>query len=224
MGEAGHGLAAAGTADAGAFLARLTRLDGAALVRLRPSTPGYTALWARLPWEVLVTRTVPGSAGDVTVRAADLLAELSRGGAALPPRRDELWRWPLPPAGPEVLEQVPARAVREIGAAAEGTLRAVARGGLGGRPVGDRVVRDALLDHIAITVTREPGTDRVDVPQRLVQAVIRMGFLGDPAVPDTAPVRVLRAGRWVGLAAAYGTGWLRPAGPLTVRPVPLAER
>jgi hypothetical protein len=213
----------------GAFLARLTRLDPAALVRLRPAGPGRTGLWARLPWEVLVTRTVDGGPpDDVTVRAADLLAELARGGTALPTRRDEQWRWPLPPARADVLERVPAGEVREIGVAAEGAVRAAARGGVGGRAVGDRAVRDALLDHVAIVVTPELPGDPVEVPQRLVQAVIRMGFLGHDAAGGT--VRVLRAGgtaggggsgrNWTGLAAEYGTAWLRPAGGLAVRRFP----
>jgi hypothetical protein len=210
------GLSGAGLTDAGAFLARLTRLDPAALVRLRPAGGDRTALWARLPWEVLVTRSVPGGpAQDATVRAGDLLAELARAGVDLPPRRDEQWRWQLPPARVEVLERVPAEAVREIGAAAEGTVRAAARGGVGGRAVGDRVVRDALLDHVAIRVTPELPGEPVEVPQRLVQAVIKMGFLGSGA-GDT--VRVVRAGgSWTGLAAEYGTAWLRPAAGLTVR-------
>jgi hypothetical protein len=233
-------------ADAGAFLARLARLDPAALVRLRPADPAggaRIALWARLPWDTLVTRSVPGEPGaDVTVLASELLAELARGGATLPARRDQQWRWPLPPHQTDVIERVPVEAVREIGVAAEGTLRAAARGALSGRSVGERAVRDALLDHVAIVVTPGPrvgvggasgadvaeDTERVEVPQRLVQAVIRMGFLGSPALhrpdepggrrPDEeAHVQILRAGRWVGLAAAYGTGWLRPASQLTVR-------
>lgn len=207
-------------ADAGAFLARLTRLDPRTLVRLRPAGEQRTALWARLPWEVLVTRSVPGTlAEDVTVLAADLLAELAREGTELPARRDEQWRWPLPPAArAQVLEQVPVGAVREIGAAAAGTVRAAARGGVGGRPVGDRAVRDALLDHVAIRVMPDVPGEPVAVPQRLIQAVIRMGFLGGS--PDSDPVRVLRAARWVGLAAPYGTAWLPPAGGLLVQRTP----
>ena len=50
--------------------------------------------------------------------------------------------------------------------------------------------------------------------KRLVQAVVRMGFLGQAG--DTGAVRVLRAGRWVGLAAAYGTAWLRRADALSM--------
>jgi hypothetical protein len=206
-----HRLPATAVADAGAFLARLTRLDQGALVRLRPAGGDRTALWARLPWEAMATRSVPGGLShDVTVRAADLLTGLARGVTDLPARRDELWRWPLPPPRAQVLERIPVGAVREIGAAAEGTVRAAARDGVGGRSVGERVVRDALLDHVAIRVTSEPTGEPVDVPQRLVQAVVRMGFLG--SVPATESVRVLRAGSWIGLAAAYGTAWLRPAG------------
>ena len=48
-----HGLR--GVADAGAFLARLTRLDPGAPVRLRGAS-GRTALWAHLPWDVLASR------------------------------------------------------------------------------------------------------------------------------------------------------------------------
>jgi hypothetical protein len=252
-----HGIATGAVADAGVFLARVTRLDPAALVRLRPADPAggqrvggqRIALWARLPWEILVTRSVPGEPdADVTVLGSELLAELARGGATLPARRDQQWRWPLPPHQVEVIERVPVGAVREIGAAAEGTLRAAAQGALAGRSVGERAVRDALLDHVAIVVTPGPqvpsraakvggsangapsddvaeNPEPVEVPQRLVQAVIRMGFLGSPNVhrpdgrrPDEeAHVQILRAGRWVGLAAAYGTSWLRPASEFTVR-------
>ncbi|PWU43624.1 hypothetical protein DLJ46_30420, partial [Micromonospora globispora] len=100
----GHGLV--GVADAGAFLARLVRLDPAAVVRLRPVPgAGRTALWARLPWGVLVVRTVAGEApGDVTVAAAELLAELEADGGALPRRRDDRWRWPLPPVSSRAVE------------------------------------------------------------------------------------------------------------------------
>src|SRR5690606_19974914 len=62
-------------ADARVFLGRLTHLDPGALVRLRPAGEGRTALWARLPWRVLVTREVVGSPpADATFIAADLLA------------------------------------------------------------------------------------------------------------------------------------------------------
>jgi hypothetical protein len=211
-----HGLL--GVADAGAFLVRLTRLDPGAVVRLR-TIGTRTALWARLPWNVLVTREVAG-AGDVadaTVAAADLLAELTRGGDALPARRDEQWRWPLPPAAAEAVESIAAAEITRLASAAAGTLRAVEAGGLAGRAVGQRAVRDALLDHVALVVTPAAG-GRVEVSQRLVQAVARMGFLGSADV-DAVDTRVYVAGRWVALSAPYGVAWLQQVKELTVMPI-----
>jgi hypothetical protein len=215
----GHGLA--GVADAGAFLARLTRLDKAAPVRLR-STGARTALWAQLPWNVLVTREVAGPGpGDATVSAAELLAVLASGGDTLPSRRDAQWRWPLPPPGARVVETVAAAEVTRLAAAAAGTLREVTAGGLAGRAVGQRAVRDALLDHVALVVTPAAGRP-VEVSQRLVQAVSRMGFLGPAGGPDGVDgpeIRVCVSGRWVGLSAPYGVGWLQPVKELTVMPI-----
>jgi hypothetical protein len=211
----GHGLI--GIADAGAFLARLTRLDPDAPVRLRAAGP-RTTLWGRLPWNVLVTREVAGSGPiDATVSAADLLAALARGDEALPARRDDRWRWPLPPAGARAVESVAAAELTRLATAAAGTLREVAAGGLAGRAVGQRAVRDALLDHVALVVTPADGP-RVEVPQRLVQAVSRMGFLG-PADVDAPDPRVYVAGRWLGLSAPYGVAWLQTVKELTVMPI-----
>lgn len=223
-----HGLA--GVADAGAFLARLTRLDPAALVRLRPpaSPAGLaaTALWARLPWAVLVSRTVSGRGpGDVTVSAAELLAELSRGGSALPVRRDQGWRWPLPPSAGRVVETMAAAELRRVAAAAAGTLRTATAQGVGGRAVGERVLRDALLDHVAIVVSEQPASaaraagGRIELPQRLVQAVARMGFLGSEGTDGEEEVHIRLAGRWVGLSAPYGIAWLQPASSLSIKPI-----
>ncbi|MFI2714146.1 hypothetical protein ACH495_28900 [Micromonospora sp. NPDC018662] len=209
----GHGLT--GLADAGAFLARLVRLDPAALVRLRPVPgAGRTALWAHLPWGVLVVRTVPGDApGDVTVAAAELLAELSAGGAALPRRRDDGWRWPLPPPASRPVERLPGAELRRIADAAAGTLREAAAHGVAGRAVGQRVLRDALLDHVAVVVTPDeaPGAP-VEVSQRLVQGMVRLGFLG------AGDVQVRVAGRWVGLVGPYGAAWSRTVADLALTP------
>ncbi|MGB2570262.1 hypothetical protein ACPFP2_17670 [Micromonospora citrea] len=214
----GHGLD--GVADAGAFLSRLVRFDPAVVVRLRPvDGAGRTALWARLPWDVLVARTVAGRApGDVTVAAADLLARLESADGALPTRRDERWRWPLPPAASRRVEALPAGELRRIAEAAAGTLRSATTHGVGGRAVGQRMLRDALLDHVAVTVTPDdaPG-EPVEVSQRLVQALVRMGFLGPADAPGEVQVRV--AGRWVGLVGPYGAAWLRKVSDLAVRPV-----
>jgi hypothetical protein len=107
-----------------------------------------------------------------------------------------------------------------VGAAAEATLRAAVTGGVRGRAVGERVLRDALLDHVPVVVLADDGT-RVDVPQRLVQAVVRMGFLGlAPAggEPAGGAVEVRVARGWVGLAGAFGAGWHRSSRGLGVRP------
>ncbi|MGC5020605.1 hypothetical protein [Micromonospora sp. DT47] len=217
----GHGLT--GVADAGAFLARLVRFDPATVVRLRPvEGAGRTALWARLPWDVLVVRTVAGvTPADVTVGAADLLAQLEAAGGALPPRRDAQWRWPLPPPASRRVELIPAAELRRIAEAAAGTLRTAATHGVAGRAVGQRVLRDALLDHVAVTVSPDdPPGEPVEVTQRLVQGVVRMGFVGPAGAvtggADDVQVRV--AGRWVGLVGPYGAAWSRIVSELTIRP------
>jgi hypothetical protein len=202
----------AGRADAGAFLARLVRLDPAAVVRLRPTAAG-AEMWAMLPFGVLVVRTLAVTVdGDATVDASALLGGLGAGAA--PRRRDEAWRWPLPPSRGRVVETIPAAELARVAEAASSTLRAAVGEGVGGRPVGERAVRDALLDHVPIVVTTEAG-DRVEVPQRLVQAVVRMGFLGRSDVTlgdEIVAVRVAQA--WIGLAASYGSSWYRPTSPL----------
>lgn len=203
----------ASVADAGAFLARLLRLDERALVRLRPAAPGsgLLALWARLPWGVLVTRTVRADVGaDATVRAADLLAGLATA-VALPARQDSAWRWPLPPGRGRTVERLPAAEVRRVALAAAGTVQTAATVGIGGRPVGSRALRDALLDHVPIVVSAEGR--RIEVPQRLVQAVVRMGFLGPATGAQSADGQLVRVnvdGTWVGLAADFGTAWHLP--------------
>jgi hypothetical protein len=222
-GGVGHSAGGPRTAlpgDARVFLGRLTRVHPDALVRLRPAGPGRAQLWAYLPWGVLVTRQVAATVpGDRTVGAAALLAAAAAG-EPMPPARDPLWRWPLPPGAGTVVEEIGAGEVRAVAAAAAGTLRAVTDEGLDGRPVGVRVLREALLDHVAVVVTPPASGagaaagDRIEIPQRLVQAVLKMGFLGTAA---DDPVRVRLAERWIGLAGRNGTAWLPPRGGLLVR-------
>jgi hypothetical protein len=197
-------------ADAEAFLARLLRLDPTAVVRLRPparaeQAPSSIVIWARLPFDVLVSRALAADVGrDVTVRASELLAALGAG-RDLPAPRDADWRWPLPPPAAVDVEEVPAAEVLRVAAAAADTARTALGSGVGGRAVGSRRVRDALLDHVPIVV--EAGAERVEVRQRLVQAVVRMSFVK----PD-GRVMVRRAGAWVGLAGEFGAAWHRPIG------------
>jgi hypothetical protein len=217
-------IAQSGVPDAGAFLARVVRLDPAAVVRLRPASGGdAVVLWARLPFEVLVSRGVPGAVpDDLTVRADALLASLT-GPGDQPSRRDTDWRWSLPPLPGRVVERLPAADVVRLSAAAASTVRAASAEGVGGRAVGSRALRDALLDHVPIVVTTDGG-ERVEVPQRLIQAVARMGFVPAPldkslanlsstssmSGPDFGVVEVRVAGPWVGLIAPYGNAWHRP--------------
>lgn len=218
-------LAPVGVTDAGAFLARLVRLDHAALVRLRRAGDDRVALWGRLPWSVLVTRTVAGSVSeDATVAGRALLDGLAAGRTALPRRLDAQWRWGLPAQdGGRVVESLPAARLRELGAAAGRALRAAVAGGVGGVPVGERAVRDALLDHVAVVVQATSVnnliTERIDIPQRLVQAVVRMGFLRATENRDEPPVRVLVAGKFVGLAGEYGVAWYRSGPAVGVRSI-----
>ena len=113
--------------------------------------------------------------------------------------------------------------LRRIAAAAAGTLRTASEQGVAGRAVGQRALRDALLDHVAVLVTPDgPPAEPVEVSQRLVQAVVRMGFLGAadgrrrPGGPD---VQVRVAGRWVGLVGPYGAAWSQKATDLAVTPL-----
>jgi hypothetical protein len=215
------GLAPESVPDAGAFLARLIRLDPSALVRLRPIVPsdrpapaggpgGVVALWGQLPFDVLATRLVAGSvAGDTTVRAGELLAALP--GGPLPARRDADWRGALPPAGePPLVESVPVEAVRAIAGSAATTLRDAA-----GRGTGERRVRDAILDHIAITLSSDGATSSraVEVPTRVVTGLARMGFLG------VEPVRFRADRGWLCAQATYGAVWFRRATGLALHPV-----
>lgn len=219
-----------GRADAAAFLTRLMRLDPAALVRLRPGARDEAGgerveMWAMLPFKVLVVRTVAASEPvDVTVAATELLASMTGPGAPRPTARDAQWHHPLPPARGRVLEVLPLAEVIRVAAAAEATLRAAAAHGVGGRTVGERVLREALLDHVPIVVTGPDG-ERVDVPQRLVQGIVRMGFVArrghrSPSEDITNgddSVTVRLAARWLGLAAPFGSAWYRPSSALRVR-------
>jgi hypothetical protein len=200
-----------GRADAGAFVARLLKLDPAAVVRLRPGADGAVELWAMLPFRVLVTRAVAGPGDrDLTVSAQDLLQWLAKPDMPFPAPRDHFWRWPLPPAGAVAVETVPAGEFRRVAEAASATLRDASIHGVGGRAAGERVVREALLDHVPITVSGPSGL-RADVSQRLVQALVRMSFLAREG-EGSVTVRVI--GGWTGLVATYGSCWHRTSSPL----------
>jgi hypothetical protein len=192
----------------GHFLSRLLRFDPGALVRLRPPAQ----MWGALPWGVLAVVSVSPVETDRTVSARDLL----EGGRL--DNRDSEWRFGLPPAAADSVEVLPTAVVRRMAQSAAATLREAMESGVDGRTVGTRRLRDALLDHVVVTVTVDrpdsPYFGRVvEIPQRLVQALTRMGFTEHSA----GTVDVLVAGPWVGLATPAGAVWYRAAGP-TLRP------
>ncbi|HZM81394.1 MAG TPA: hypothetical protein VFC19_37180 [Candidatus Limnocylindrales bacterium] len=180
------------------FAARLARFDPAALIRLKD---GWA--WGRLPWDVLVRIAIDDPAASDHVIDATTLEK----------RPDADWRVALPPPHEKTVEVVPAAVVRSAAEAAARTLRDIAGGGLRGRAVGQRVVRDALLDHVVITGRSDDDGSEFAVSQRLVQAIVRMRLL--PA--DN--VEVLVAGPWTGLGTSLGSAWYRASSPLTVRPL-----
>ena len=189
------------------FLGRLTRLDPAALVRIRGAE-----IWARVPWNVLVTRTVAGLSVDRTVSAAAWLAH--DGDPATLPSLDDRWRAGLPPATAPVVETIPSAVLRRLASSAAATLEETTQHGLNGRAVGSRALRDALLDHVPIVVTTDDNEKEIRVPQRLVQAVARMGFLG----ADEDPTQVRAVGVWVGISTGQGAAWWRAATAMSLRP------
>jgi hypothetical protein len=204
-------------AEVAPLLGRLVRLDPAALVRLRSVDPGMVdvgaagrgliALWGRVPWGVLATRTVPGAVGsDTTVAAGALLRSLTEGDGSLPPARDRDWHWALPPGAGTTVEVLPAGEVHRLGVAAAETL-AAARG-----RVGERMLRDALLDHVPIVVTA--GNREIEIRQGLVQALLRMAFINTDGEGE---VTVRITGGWVGLGAEYGSVWVQSFPSLTIR-------
>jgi hypothetical protein len=188
--------------DAGVFLARVVRLDPAGLVRVRPSGPEHLTLWAQLPFDVLVARTVAGNCqDDVTVAAAELLSVVTPHGAGgtveLPRRRDAEWRGSLPPErGWQHLDDVPADVVQHLLAAGEKAFRAADAAQAAG---------ESLLDHETLKVRGDQaGSPEAAVPFRLLLALARMAFLS-----PQQPVAVSVLGPWLRLTAAYGNAYRR---------------
>ncbi|WP_026924544.1 hypothetical protein [Glycomyces arizonensis] len=174
--------------DDAAFASRVARLDANALLRAQGGR-----LWAMLPIGVLAVRDLAGGLDEAVYRAGDL----SEGRVQARPASE--WRGRLPQPPWEAVETVPAADIAAIDRQAADALRQ--RRGQG---TGDRRLRDALLDHVTLRVEHEGAQYAVEL--RLVVALMRMGFLGEN------PVRVLRAGRRVGLAAAHGGVWDRERG------------
>jgi hypothetical protein len=178
---------------------------------------GAVVAFLRMPFGVLVSRAaaVMEAPADVTVNAGALLALLDAVGAdgwcALPERHDAGWRGALPPAGGwQRLDRVPAEVLLRLVRAGADTLRAA--GALGATEYGQ-----ALLGHESLTVS---GADRtIALPLKVLSAVWRMGFLGDPATAADASVLVSAAGRWARVAAPYGSAYHQISSALSLQPL-----
>ena len=183
--------------DLGTFVGRAVRLDPAATVRLKATAGDRVTAWATTPFDVLVTRSVPGSLDPhhVTTPATTLPPALSVDrAAAVDPGVGGLWQGTLPPVeGWGVVDCVPAA---ELEALTERGL-VLARENAG--PLGPPT---SLLDQIVLTVSGE-GTAQVKVPLRCLFALSGMGFLGAPESPDET-VRVSATSSWLRLDARYG--------------------
>jgi len=190
------------------FVARAVRLDPAAVIRLRRRGDRYVSAWAATGFEALAVRTVVAELGvdDVTAGGDVLLSGLQ--GPTTNDRidlgfsMDSAWRTALPPVSGFVhIDDVPARTLVEL--AERGAELAAEHGSGHGPPV-------SLLDQAVLTVSG--GSDRVEVPMRVVFALTAMGFIphaGERAqarhISSTEIVRVRATRTWLRLDARYGS-------------------
>ena len=180
--------------DLGTFVGRVVRLDQMAVVRL-VATPGRVTVWAATPFDVLATRSVPGSLepGEVTTTAAALLSSLSVDRAdTVDPGAGGLWQGLLPPDdGWAVVDTVPAAELE--GLTERGLVLAREHAGPLGPPT-------SLLDQTVLTVSG--AGPPVRIPLRCLFALSGMGFVGAGEPGET--VRVSATPSWLRLDARYG--------------------
>jgi hypothetical protein len=190
-------------AELAPLLRRAVSLDRASLARIRMGD-GKASVLVRLPFAVLVGRAVPAehsvAAVDVTVRSADVLAWLDGDSPQLPDRHDADWRAGVPPTrGWRRVDTVPDHVVRGlVRTGANALTEAAEREGVpGAQPRAE--VADALLDSVVLTVSEENGPT-AEITLRTLSALTRMGFM-----PRDSHIGVDVAGRWVRVAAEYGS-------------------
>lgn len=213
--------------DLAAFTDRATRLDDAAVIRMRERAGGIVVAWVATGFDVMASRAVAGR-----LRPADLCAgadALSAGLAAAHADgyvdtgfpMDSAWRGALPPdAGFVHLDDIPARVVLDL--AQRGVALAKEHSSAHGPPA-------SLLDQEVVAVSS--GDHSVGIPMRCVFALTAMGFLpqshagagpghrvaehGMGLNPDTVAadeivrVRVLPA--WLRIDARFGSVYRRRA-------------
>jgi len=198
---------------------RAADLDARSIARIRTTTDS-ASLYVRLPFGVLVGRTIRtadehAKALDVALRATELIDWVEDETATEPERRDTDWRTGLPPAtGWQRIETIPDDVIRPLVRAGALALKdAAEREGVpGAQPRAE--VADALLNSIVLTAHGDApnNTARADISLRALSALTRMGFLkrGSSAHIDIS-------GRWIRIAAEYGTVFLeRPGSGLSL--------
>jgi hypothetical protein len=193
---------------------RTVDLDPAALVRVRRDR-SHVSLLVRLPFGVLAARTVEvdgdGPDLDVTVRGGELLSWVDGATDEPPESRDALWRGGSPPrSGWQRVDRVPDADIRPLVRSGALTLKEAAdrEGVPGAQP--REAVADALLDSVVLTVSGEGHT--VEITLRTLSALTRLGFL-----PRDSHAAIDVAGRWIRVAAAYGSVYAeRPGATLAV--------
>lgn len=189
-------------------LRRAVALDPRSLARLRLTGTAATVL-VRLPFGVLVSRTVEiderAEPLDLTAGAADLLA-WTDGDGPVPGSRDIEWRSGLPPRTVwRRIETLPDTVLRPLVRSGALALKEAAeRDGVPGAQLRSEVA-DVLLDSVVLTAT--DGEVTAEITLRTVSALTRMGFL-----PKGGQAHIDVAGRWVRLAAEYGTVYLERPG------------
>ena len=205
---------AAHRADLTAFVERATRLDPAAVVRLRARSGGLVTAWAATGFDVLASRVVAGTLrpDDLSAGADELargLAEADSSGYVNPGfPMDSAWRGGLPPdSGFTHLDDVPARLMLDL--AQRGAQLAKEHGSAQGPPV-------SLLDQEVIRVSSADVS--VGVPMRCVFALTAMGFLPQSAdaVDADEIVRVRTLPAWLRIDARFGSVYRRRGDPALV--------
>ncbi|NIL80152.1 hypothetical protein [Rhodococcoides kroppenstedtii] len=186
--------------DLSTFLGHVTRLDAAAVVRLRRRAPDHVVAWCETGFDVLATRAVRGSLqpADVTVAADGLRALLAGAGSApFDPgfAMDSAWRGPVPGEradGFVHVEDIPGPVL--VALAERGVALAREHGGEHGPPT-------SLLDQTVLTA--RSADESVDIPMRMVFALNAMKFVPGEDSDDRVRVRLHRS--WVRLDARYGS-------------------
>ena len=210
--------------DLATFAERATRLDDAAVIRLRERSGGLVVAWVATGFDVLASRVVGGRVQPADLCAgADALARglttMDRTGYVDPGfPMDSAWRGALPPeAGFVHLDDVPARVMLDL--AQHGVALAKEHGSAHGPPI-------SLLDQEVVAVSSKDTI--VGIPMRCVFALTAMGFLPQSSAaaqgmgldPDTVTadeivrVRVLPA--WLRIDARFGSVFRRRGDPALV--------